>query len=48
MFDLRGVFFDRYVQLKSSFSDKKKDQRENLGLLLTFIVCSVDLRSHLL
>ena len=24
IFVLRGVFFSRYVQLKSSFSDKKK------------------------
>ena len=24
IFVLRGIFFDRYVQLKSSFSDKKK------------------------
>ena len=30
MFVLRGIFFSRYVQLKSSFSDEKKHQRWNL------------------
>ena len=30
IFVLRGIFFSRYVQLKSSFSDEKKHQRWNL------------------
>ena len=30
IFVLLGVFFSRYVQLKSSFSDEKKHQRWNL------------------
>ena len=29
IFVLRGVFFSRYVQLKSSFSDEKKVLKEN-------------------
>ena len=27
IFALRGVFFSRYLQLKSSFSDEQKHQR---------------------
>ena len=27
IFVLRGVFFSRYVRLKSSFSDEKKNRR---------------------
>ena len=30
IFVLRGVFFSRYVQLKSSFSDEKRHQQWNL------------------
>ena len=30
LFIVRGVFFSRYLQLKSSFTDKKKNQRKVL------------------
>ena len=30
---VRGVFFSRYVQLKSSFTDKRKYQRWNLSYI---------------